>query len=164
MMVALGTVLLLVGAFFEMLDLAMGALCSVIMIFIYIELGSPYTWLVWCATSLLAMLIGNANPMTSMWYFLLFGIYPILKAYIERLPRPIWLLPKLLYANAIFLAAAGIYRLIFGISPFALEKKWLIIAVWVLGNFAFIVYDLFVTAMAKVYLLKYQKRFSKFLK
>ncbi len=164
MMSALGAALLLIGAFIEALDLAMGAVSSVIMIFVYIELGSPYTWLVWLVTSACTFLLGTGNPMAAIWYFLLFGIWPILKAYIERLPRVIWLLPKLIFANLIFAAAAGLYLLIFSISPFGLDAKWMIALVWVVGNVAFVVYDMFVTAMAKVYLLKYRKRFSKLLK
>ncbi len=164
LMAALGTVFLLIGAFIEVLDLAMGAVSSIIMIFVYIELGSPYTWLVWLTTSLCAALLGSANPMAAIFYFLLFGIYPILKAYIERLPRVIWLIPKLAYVNLAFLGIVGLFRLIFSVSPFAFEQKWLIAIVWAVGNIAFIAYDLFITAMAKVYLLKYRKRFSKLLK
>lgn len=164
MMVALGTVLLLIGALFEMLDLAMGAVTSIIMIFVFIELGAPYTWLVWLATSLCAFLTGMSNPMAAVWYLLLFGLYPIIKSYIERLPRRIWFLPKLAYAAAVFAAVIGIYRLIFGISPFALETKIVSAVILVLGAVSFVVYDLFVTAVARVYLLKYRKRFSKLLK
>ena len=155
---------MLIGADVEALDLAMGAVTSVIMVFVHIELGAPYTWLVWLVTSACAFLLGSANPMAAIWYFLLFGIWPILKAYVERLPRVIWLVPKLVWANAAFAAAVGLIWLIFRISPFALEQKWMIIGVWALGNFAFVIYDMFVTTMAKVYLLKYRKRFSKLLK
>ncbi len=164
MMVALGTVLLLVGALFDILDLAMGAVTSIIMIFVFIELGSPYTWLVWLATSLCAFLTGMSNPMAAVWYFLLFGLYPIIKAYIERLPRKIWILPKIAYAALVFVSVIGLYRLIFGISPFALETKLVNTVILILGAVCFVVYDLFVTAVAKVYLLKYRKRFSKLLK
>ncbi len=161
---SLGTVLLLLGAFIEVLDLAMGAVASIIMIFIHIELGSPYTWLVWLVTTLCAFLFGTANPMAAVWYLVLFGVYPILKAYIERTPRVLWLPIKLIYANAAFAAAAGIFWLIFRISPFALETRWLITVIWAVGNFAFWIYDRFISAMARVYLLKYRQRFSKLLK
>ncbi len=164
MMVALGVIFLIIGANVEVLDLAMGAVASIIMIFVHIELGSPYTWLVWLATSVLALLLGTANLLSGLWYLLLFGIWPILKAYIERLPRVVWLIPKLLYANAAFFAVIGLWVLIFGASPFAIDALWLKITALIVGNVAFIVYDLFVTAVARVYLLKYQKRFSKLLK
>ena len=164
MMAALGTVFLLIGAFFEVLDLAMGSLSSIIMIFVYIEIGSPYTWLVWLTTSLCTFLLGSQNPMAALWYFTLFGIWPILKGYVERLPRVVWLVPKLVFANVAFAAVFGLYWLIFRISPFMFDNEWIALGIWALGNFAFIIYDMFVTAMAKVYLLKYRKRFSRLLK
>ncbi len=164
MMAALGTVFLIIGANIEALDLAMGAVASIIMVFVYIELKSPYTWLVWLVTATLALLLGTANLLSGAWYLTLFGIWPILKGYIERLPRAIWLLPKLLYANFAFGAVIGTWYLIFKVSPFAIDALWLKITALVVGNFAFIIYDMFVTAVAKVYLLKYQKRFSKLLK
>ena len=164
MMVALGTVFLLVGANIEALDLAMGAVASVVMVFVHIELGSPYTWLVWLSTATLALLLGTANPLSGAWYLALFGIWPILKGYVERLPRVIWLLPKLLFANLSFAAVIGTWVLIFKISPFAIDAAWLKIAALIVGNLAFIIYDLFVSAVARVYLLKYKDKFSKLLK
>ena len=164
MMVGLGVIFLILGAHVEALDLAMGAVASIVMVFVFIELGSPYTWMVWLATSVLALLLGTANLLSGLWYLTLFGIWPILKAYIERLPRAIWLIPKLIYANLAFFAVIGGWYLIFHISPFAIDRTWLKVATLIVGNVAFIVYDLFVTAVAKVYILKYQKRFSKLLK
>ncbi len=165
LLAGLGTVFLLLGAYIEIFDLVMGAVASVIMIFVYIELGSPYTWLVWTVTSLCTFLLGTANPMAAIWYFVLFGLYPIFKAYIERAPRIVWIVLKLIYVNTAFAAVVGIYWLIFRISPFALEDKiWLTAFIWALGNFTFLVFDRFVSAMAKLYLLKYRKRFSKLLK
>ena len=164
MMVALGTVFLIIGANIEALDLAMGAVSSIIMVFVYIELRSPYTWLVWLATATLALLLGTANLLSGLWYLTLFGIWPILKGYVERLPRVVWLVPKLIFANLAFFVVIGSWYLIFKVSPFAIDALWLKIVALAVGNFAFIIYDLFVTAVAKVYLLKYQKRFSKLLK
>ena len=83
---------------------------------------------------------------------------------VERLPRVVWLVPKLVFANVAFAAVFGLYWLIFRISPFMFDNEWIAIGIWALGNFAFIIYDMFVTAMAKVYLLKYRKRFSRLLK
>jgi len=164
MMTALGTVFLLIGAYVEMLDLMLGVIASVVMIFVHIELGSPYTWLVWLSTSVLGALLGTANPLAAIWYFTLFGIWPVLKAYVERLPRVIWLPVKLLYAGAVFTAVIGGWTLIFGVSPFAIDALWLKIVAIVLGFVAFVAFDMFVTVMAKLYLMKYRRRFSKFLK
>ena len=53
MVVALTVVFMAVGAFVEMLDLTAAALASVIVMFVFIEVGKPYHFLVWLGSSLL---------------------------------------------------------------------------------------------------------------
>ncbi len=163
-MSALSVIFITLGSYFDALDLILGVLASVVMIFIYIELGSPYTWLVWLVSSTLAAILSFGNLLSVLWYFTLFGIYPILKAYIERLPRAVWLVPKLLYANAVFVGVVKLFELIMSTSPFVIDSTAMLVVIWVLGNVAFIAYDMLITVMAKLYLMKYRKRFSKFLK
>ena len=100
MLTALGVVIMLLGAVIEMLDLTVGAIASLIVVFVFVEIGKPYHWLVWLCTSLITALI---YPGSALWieYFLIFGIYPILKAYIERLPKWSWWPVKLVYINAV---------------------------------------------------------------
>jgi hypothetical protein len=89
---------MVLGAVFEAFDLTAAALAAVLVTFVYIELGSPYTWLVWLCTTLTTFLFYQHSPMW-FFYFILFGIYPILKGYIERLPRIAWWVLKLIYGN-----------------------------------------------------------------
>ena len=86
MMCALSVVVLALGAVFEALDLTAAALASICIAFIYIEVGAPYTFISWLCTTLLSFLF---FPQSLLWieYLLLYGIYPILKGYIEKLPR-----------------------------------------------------------------------------
>jgi hypothetical protein len=46
MLVALGTVIMRVGAYLQIADLAACALASLFVVLAYIELHSPYTWLI----------------------------------------------------------------------------------------------------------------------
>ena len=98
MAIALTVVFMALGAFVEALDLTVAALASVIMMFVFIEVGSPYTYLVWLGSALLCFVL---FPQSFVWinYLLIFGIYPILKSYIERLKRPFWIPVKLVYFN-----------------------------------------------------------------
>ena len=57
MMVALGTAVMVLGAVIEVLDLSVCALASMLVVFIYLEIGSYYPWLVWICTSLAPALI-----------------------------------------------------------------------------------------------------------
>lgn len=163
MVVALSTVFMVLGAVVDVLDLSVCALASVLVAFVYIEIGSPYTWLVWICTSL-ATFICFPGSIIWMEYFLVFGIYPILKAYIEKLPRRIWLIIKLLFINAIIWVLIFCVELILGIPFFAVDKLWLKAAIYVLMNVAFIAYDLFITVLVRVYFQKFRPRLKSFLK
>ena len=131
--------------------------------FVYIEIGSPYTWLVWLATTLTVAFLPNGISVAGM-YLLVFGIYPILKAYIERTPRVIWWPIKLVYINVIIVILALAVRLITGASMFTSELLIVNVALWVLINVAFVAYDMFITVAVRLYMLKYRKIFAKFLK
>ena len=91
MMVALGTAMMVLGAAIDVLDLSVCAIASMLVVFVYLEIGSYYPWLVWICTALASALI---YPGSIIWaeYLLVFGIYPLIKAYIEKLPKWSWLL------------------------------------------------------------------------
>ena len=163
MVVALGTVFMVIGGFIEVLDLTVCALASLLVAFVYIEIGSPYTWLVWICTSLASFLI---MPGKFIWmlYLLIFGIYPLLKAYIERLPRGVWLILKLLFINAMIWALMFGVELILGIPFFVVDKLWLKAGVYIVMNVGFIAYDLFITVLIRFYFERLRRRFKNFLK
>ena len=163
MLTALGTSLMLLGSVIEVLDLSVCAIASLIVVFVYLELGSPYTWLVWLCTSLCTALIYSGSV---VWveYFLVFGIYPILKAYFEKLPRPFWLPVKLVYINAVIWALFAICELLLGVPSFEENTAFMKAAVYVLMNVAFVAYDMFLTVMVRLYYDKIRQRFKRFLK
>ena len=107
-----------------------------------------------------------------MWltYFLVFGFFPILKAYIERLPRWAWFLLKLLYANAAFAVLFLLWELVFGIglldgqSLFGISGIPLLCLMILIMNVAFVAYDMLITVMLRIYLFRYRERFKKLFK
>ena len=163
MIVALGTVLMVVGGLVEMLDLTVCAVASLLVAFVYIEIGSPYTWLVWICTSLATFL---CMPGKFIWliYFLIFGIYPILKAYVEKLPHGAWLILKFLFINAMLWLLIFGFELILGIPFFAVDKLWLKAGVYIVMNVAFVAYDVFITVLVRFYFERLRHRFRNFLK
>jgi hypothetical protein len=162
-MTALGAVIMALGAMVEVLDLSVCVLASLIVVFIYLEIGSPYTWLTWLATSLISFLI---FPGKTVWlnYFLVFGVYPLLKAYIEKLPRAVWLIIKLVYANAVIVAMFFLMELIFGVPLFEKDALWLKAVLYVVINVAFIAYDVFISMAVRIYFLKIRPRIASMLK
>ncbi len=170
MVVALGTVFMVLGAVIEVFDLTAVALASVLVAFVYIELGSPYTWLVWICTTLATFLLYQHS---AMWfiYLVLFGIYPILKGYIEKLPRPLWWLIKLVFGNCAFVAMLFGVQLITGLpfidaeeSLFGITGRAIYILTWILLNLAFVAYDFFITVMVRFYMERLRPKFKKILK
>ena len=163
MVIALGTLFMVLGGYIEVLDLSASAIASVLVAFVYIEIGSPYTWLVWLGTTL-ASFISFSGSVLWLEYFFIFGIYPILKAYIERTPRRLWIFLKLLYINVtLWLIFAG-FEFIFKTSVFIVDKLWMKIGIYALMNAAFIAYDLFITVMVRFYLARLRPRFKHLLK
>ncbi len=162
-LVALGVVILALGAVIELVDLTVCAIASLIVVFIYLEIGSPYTWLTWLCTSLIAFLV---FPGSMIWmnYLIVFGVYPILKAYIEKAPRALWLIIKLVYINAVITALFFLVELVFGIPLFEDGRLWFRAILWVLINVAFIAYDMFLTVSVKLYYAKIRQKFIRFLK
>ena len=176
MMCALSVVILSLGSVFEALDLTASAIASICIVFIYIEVRAPYTFIAWLCTTLLSALF---FPHSMLWieYFLLFGLYPILKGYIERLPRITWWPIKLpLYNFCLFLMAEAM-GFILGVDFFGTGGEWKNIfsmgkEIWyesplillILANIAFLAYDLFLTMIVRIYVFKYRPRLQKFLK
>ena len=163
-MVALSTAIMLLGAVIEVLDLSVCAIASLLVVFIYLEIGSYYPWLVWICTTLAT---GLLYPGSILWieYLLVFGIYPLIKAYIERLPKWAWMIVKLVYINLVVLAIFAVTELLLGI-PFFEEGAGtgMKIFSYVLLNIAFVAYDFFISTMVKFYYVKLRPRFKKFLK
>ena len=151
------------GAVIDALDLSVCALASLLVVFVYIEIGSPYTWLVWICTSLITAII---FPGSVLWveYFLVFGIYPLIKAYIERLPKVFWWIVKLVFFNIIVWTMFVVVEFVLGLAFFEGDKLIWKALLYVLMNVAFVAYDMFITVMVRLYYDKFRRRFLRFLK
>ena len=170
MSVALSSVLLMLSSVFGLMELTVGAVASLLVVFIFVEVGNPYHWMVWLSTSVIAILLFPSKTI-GVGYFLLFGIYPILKAYIERLPRWSWIIVKFLYFTAIGAAFIFLSELIMGVPFFAdLPDYAGIVGVLVKCGFillcyvALFAYDMFISVMTRLYFLKFREKFKRLLK
>lgn len=163
MCIALGVAFTVLGAVFDVLDLTACALASLLVVFVYIEIGTPYHWLVWLCTSVLSAI---CFPGSLMWieYLVIFGIYPILKAYIERLPRLWWLPVKLLYVNITLWIIIAVCEFLLGTPFFEGDVLWFNILTYVVMNIAFVAYDLFISVMIRYYLQSFRNRIKHLLK
>ena len=172
MSIALGVLFMTLGAFIEVLDLTSSALCSCLMAFVFIEIGAKYAIAVWLGTSLLGFVF---FPHSLVWvtFLLVFGAFPILKAFIERTRRPFWIPLKLAYfvVSALLMILAS--ELLLGIPFFAdtlnvplFENNMQLfkILVCVLLLIAMFLYDVFMTVMIRTYFSSIRRRIQSLLK
>lgn len=170
MAVSLGTLFMIIGAVFEVMDLSSSALASLAVVFVYVEVGSPYTWLTWLCTALLSFVF---FPGSMLWlmYFVLFGIYPILKGYIERAPKVLWWPLKIALGNLSLLLLVLGTEFILGVSFFGDTSviPWLspivvYIILWLIMNIAIILYDIFIGVMLRFYYDRIRPKITRLLK
>lgn len=170
--IALGVLFMALGAFIEVLDLTVAAMCSCLMAFVFIEIGDKYAFGVWLGTSVLGFAFFT-HSLVWVTYFLVFGIYPILKAYIEKLKRPLWIPLKCVIFVASALLIILVSELILGI-PFFTDTlgvpffennmelfKAIVIFALIIGLY---VYDIFLTVMIRAYFTTFRKRIQSILK
>ena len=130
----------------------------------YIEIGKPYYWLVWICTSLATFLL---SPGKQLWilYLAIFGIYPILKAFFERIKnRSVWLVLKLVYINIILVAFTLVWEFVFSVPLFVFDNKLFVAIAYAVVNVGFIAYDAFISVMVRLYFVKLRPRFKGLLK
>jgi hypothetical protein len=171
---AMGVALLFIGSFIETLDLTMAALASFFCIFAVIELGGSYPWLIFAVTGVLSVVL-MPYSMTGWFYLLFFGYYPILKEKLERLKKPVsWILKVLILNLALAISVVAAYFLFFGqtgtgnlLDAFTLvfgesdAGVSMAIAVWALANVTFVIYDIALTKLITIYLLRFRDKFKK---
>ncbi len=158
---ALITVLMLT-AYFPYLTYAVPALSGALTIIPLVELGKKYGFATFL-TSILPVLL-FCETEAKLMYLCLFGWYPVLKAVFENLKsRVAEYLLKFLVFNCSLLLVYGGFSKLFGLN--LLEGKtgiYIAVVGLVLGNFAFLLYDICLSRLAVFYLYRLRKLFAKF--
>ena len=160
---ALSVVIMYIGALFEVLDISMACIASMLVVITVMEIGGIYPWLLYGVTSTLSMLI-LPQKFAALIYLFVAGYYPMLKTIFERCEKRLitWLLKLLVFNAAIsILICAAIF--IFSLPDMT---KGYIIAFFLLGNITFAVFDIALTMLIRLYLFKYRRllRIDKILK
>ena len=157
MLAALGVALMWLGSLFDTLSLSMAAIASMLTIFAVIDIGSYYPYLIYAVTSVVALLLLPVKDV-AVYYACFFGIYPILKEKYEKRSRPTsWLLKIATFNLAMILVAVITYFLL----SFDKEdiKAWYLVAIAVLGNITFFLYDFALTRLITLYIRRFREHF-----
>ena len=157
MLSALGVVLLYLGSFVEIMDMAMAAIASFAVIITVIEYGKGAPWAVYGVTSILSLiLLPQKTP--AAFYALFFGFYPIIKEKIERKSKILrWVIKEVVF-NICFALMALVTIFFFTPAGSELETPLLIAVTVILGEVAFILYDIALTRMISFYVFRLRDR------
>lgn len=157
MLAAIGVVLLYLGSFIEVMDMAMAAIASFAVIIAVVEYGKGAPWAIYGVTSILALiLLPNKTP--AAFYAIFFGFYPILKEKFEKhgkLAR--WVLKEIVF-NICFALMLLASVFLFTTGETELDSPLLIAATVLLGEVVFVVYDIALTRMISLYIFRLRDR------
>lgn len=161
-MTALGIVVMLLGSFIQVLDLTSVIAASVFVFVTSEELGKS-SIAVYVATSVISLLL-LPSKLVALEYLIL-GMYPIIKKYFDKLPILIRNIVKLVYMIIVVCAILLLMNFIF--TDGEAERHWYILfAFGVVGLVCFVVYDIALNRLAKLYRgkLRNQLRIDRFFK
>ena len=152
---ALSVIILYLGCAIEVLDLTMSAIVSLLVVVIVIEMGYKYAWMTYIATSILSViLLPQKSP--AIFYACFMGFYPIIKSYIERIGSGLlrWVV-KLAVGNA---ALALMFLIMSIFVPEEFATGVLLVATYVLGIIAFVMYDVAISKLITLYFVRLRER------
>lgn len=154
MIAATSFALMYIGTLAVVFDLCAVTLGAVGTVFAVIELRGSWPWLIAAVCSMLCLLL-LPDKFAAIEYMILGGIYPIVKSYIERLPKYFRWPLKLLYLNAMLTGGLMIAKYVLMIS-----EEWvaLNVAVYAMSNVTFILFDIFLTQIISIYINRYRKK------
>jgi hypothetical protein len=157
MAVALGCVILMLGSLLDVLDLCTAALVALLGVVIKIEYGRGYPWGVYLATALLALLLTPQKGAALVYAAV--GYYPILKAYIERLPRAISATVKMLLFITLEMGLITLTDVITGADEIMPPLYY--VGLYLLGMLTLWLYDLLITRLVTRYLVQWRWRVQR---
>lgn len=156
---ALGIVALFLGGITGVLDLT-AVIIATALIFVAFEELRFYALAIYAVTGLLAFIL--PIDISVAIEYLIFAIYPILKFYIDKLPKILAWIIKLAYMSCAFVGLTLLLQFVLG-SP----EVWYINVVFCVGGvIAFILVDILLKRLSIYYRLKLRKqlRIDRFFK
>ncbi len=154
---ALMCAIMYVATVTEILSVTGVVFAAFVVIFIYIEYGTKTALTVYAAVSVVSLLI-LPDKYSALLFAVFAGYYPVLKAKLEGLRKPLAWLFKIVIFNIVIviLYVLGKYVLALEFDVPAVE-----ITVMLLGNAVFVLADMLASKLIILYLLKYRPTLKK---
>jgi len=164
---ALGVIFLAIGSLIEVLDLSSAAIAGFVIVIAVIEFGGHYPVMMYFVISVISVLVAP-NKYPALFFIFFGGFYPIFKAYIDRFHYIVAWVVKFSLFNiilAVLILAVNFLTRIEILPSFeSFDEDSLYnflrnfkIIVFVVANFAFLLYDIAMTRIINLYIIKIRK-------
>lgn len=160
---ALSLVLMFLTSIVPVGTFAFPTFAGILLILMVFNMGYGYAFAVYFVTAVLSFLLVTDKE-AALYYTIFLGYYPIIKSLIERIPaRALQYVVKFILFNICMIGAffIGTYLLSIPKESFTLFGVYLPWAFLILGNIFFLLYDLCITRLVTLYLLKWHNRLNK---
>ncbi len=164
MISALAVVIMLI-AYFPYLTYALPAIAGVLFSVIMIEINSKWALGSFASAAILSLVLCEKE--SSFLFVAFFGYYPVLKAYLERIPsRVVEYIVKFIVFNAATVASYLVIIYVFRIpiEDMGAFGRYTILILLGMGNVMFVVYDMAVSKLIDEYMFKLHRRVGRMLK
>lgn len=163
---ALSLVLMISVAVIPFLTYALPAAAGMLIVFMVIETDKKWAFGVYAAVAILGVLLVPDKEVAVM-YLAFFGYYPILKAVMESKLRPT--LCWALKIGSFLLTMVVSYFLMIKLMGVTIDEidEFGVMAIPMLlglGTFAFVLYDIALSKLVTLYMLKWRKYFKRYFK
>ncbi len=156
MLAALGIVLMYLGSIIDVMDLSAAAFAAILLIPIISEYGRRDALFVYAVTAVLSwLLLPNRSP--ALMYTVFLGYYPMLKLSLDKLGRVRGTILKLIVLNAAITGAYLMTRLLLLADT---EDSALLWAYYPLANLAFLLYDIAIDRIVRLWMTKLRRSFG----
>ncbi|CZT55034.1 hypothetical protein BN3661_00105 [Eubacteriaceae bacterium CHKCI005] len=142
---------------------ALPAIAGALLILLTIEAGTKWALGAFAVTAVLSFVLA-VDPQASILYVAFLGYYPILKSWLERIPKR-WIewVVKFALFNVAAVASYWVTIWITGVPDDFLTSfgAWGPVILLALGNVTFLIYDYALTKVITLYMYRFHKRVRK---
>lgn len=163
---ALSLVMMISVAVIPFLTYALPAAAGMLIVFMVIETDKKWAFGVYCTVAILGAILVPDKEVAVM-YLAFFGYYPIIKAFFEAKLNAVigWIL-KIAAFVATMVASYALMIKFMGVTIDETEEFGAMAIPILLGTgtLAFVLYDIALTKMITLYMMKWQKHFKRYFK
>ncbi len=163
-MAGLCVALMVISRFISITDYAISALCGLIIGFVVIECNKRWAMLTYIVTSLLSLWFGSSEATVVFVVFL--GYYPIIKPWIDHLPKVFSVISKLGLFNLVIVLTYFVldYLKFIPLEQIGVLGQYTNIVLLILANVVFLIYDYAFNGVMSMYYARLHPRVSSIIK